>query len=139
MYQSLQGNLGLGKAIEYFTSQGITVALPLNDTQKYDLIADINGKLQRISVKTSRSTKNNISYIVQLRNTGGSSGLSRIRKFENDSCDYLFIYTANEKIYLIPTENLEMLSAITVGLKYTEYEVKIQKFNDFIEKIDDNQ
>lgn len=97
MYQSLQGNLGLGKAIEYFTSQGITVALPLNDTQKYDLIADINGKLQRISVKTSRSTKNNISYTVQLRNTGGSSGLSRIRKFENDSCDYLFIYTANEK------------------------------------------
>lgn len=38
MYQSIQGNLGFGKAIEYFTSYGITVALPLNDTQKYDLI-----------------------------------------------------------------------------------------------------
>ena len=55
MYQSLQGNLGLGKAIEYFTSHNITVALPLNDTQSYDLIADFNGGLQRISVKTSRN------------------------------------------------------------------------------------
>ena len=62
MYQSIQGNLGFGKAIEYFTSQGITVALPLNDTQKYDLIADFNGKLQRVSVKTSRSTRNGKSY-----------------------------------------------------------------------------
>lgn len=46
--------MGLGKAIEYFTSNNITIALPLNDTQKYDLIADFNGKLQRISIKTSR-------------------------------------------------------------------------------------
>lgn len=45
IYQSIQGNIGLGKAIEYFTSHGITVAIPLNDTQKYDLIADFNGGL----------------------------------------------------------------------------------------------
>ena len=41
LYNALQGNLGLGKAIEYFTSQSIPVAIPLNDTQKYDIIADL--------------------------------------------------------------------------------------------------
>ena len=50
LYHSIQGNIGLGKAIEYFTSNNITVAIPLNDTQKYDLIVDFNGKLQRVSV-----------------------------------------------------------------------------------------
>ena len=68
MYLSMQGNLGLGKAIEYFTSHSIPIAIPLNDTQKYDLIADFNGKLQRISVKTSRATENGKSFSVQLRN-----------------------------------------------------------------------
>ena len=72
IYQSIQGNMGLGKAIEYFTSNNITVAIPLNDTQKYDLIADFNGKLQRISIKTSRFSQNNKSYSVALKNSGGS-------------------------------------------------------------------
>ena len=72
MYQSLQGNLGLGKAIEYFVSNGYTVSIPLNDTQKYDLVVEIDGKLNKISVKTSRQTNNGVSYSVQLRNTGGN-------------------------------------------------------------------
>ena len=57
IYRSIQGNIGLGKAIEYFTSWGIPVSIPLNDTQKYDLIADFDNKLQRISVRTSRYKK----------------------------------------------------------------------------------
>ena len=134
MYQSLQGNLGLGKAIEYFTSQGITVALPLNDTQKYDLIADFDGGLQRISVKTTRSTKNGTSFGVQLRNTGGSSGNWKGRPFDKDSCDYVFVYTINEECYLIPTEIIEAVNSITVGSKYKDYLVYIKPFKDFIEE-----
>ena len=60
LYNALQGNLGLGKAIEYFTSQSIPVAIPLNDTQKYDIIADFNGSLQRISVKTVEKMVNEL-------------------------------------------------------------------------------
>ncbi len=123
-YQSIQGNMGLGKAIEYFTSQGITVALPLNDTQKYDLIADFNGGLQRVSVKTSRYSRTGTSYEVELKNAGGASGRSVIRTFDNTSCDYVFIYTADEKTYLIPSEKIETKNGITVGNKYTEYIVK---------------
>ena len=40
--ENVAGIVGLGKAIEYFTSYNITVALPLNDTQPYDLIAFIS-------------------------------------------------------------------------------------------------
>ena len=98
LYNSLQGNLGLGKAIEYFTSHSIPVAIPLNDTQKYDLIADFNGKLQRISVKTSRCTDNNISFSVQLRNTGGSSGDNKIRPFDKNSCHIFRIPRKSGKI-----------------------------------------
>ena len=37
-YKSHQGNVGLGRAIAYYTEKGYTVMLPLNDTQKYDLV-----------------------------------------------------------------------------------------------------
>lgn len=136
MYQSLQGNLGLGKAIEYFTSKSIPIAIPLNDTQKYDLVADFNGKLQKISVKTSRYTENGISYSVQLRNTGGSSGNNKVRPFDNQSCDYIFIYTAKEELYLIPSNIITAINSINVGPKYEQYKIKINKFEDFLENIE---
>ena len=128
----MQGNLGLGKAIEYFTSHSIPVAIPLNDTQKYDLIADFNGKLQRISVKTSRATETGKSFSVQLRNTGGSSGNNKIRPFDNESCDYLFIYTINEEYYLIPSKEVTAINSINVGPKYYDYLVEIKTFAEFI-------
>ena len=132
MYQSMQGNLGLGKAIAYFTSHQIPIAIPLNDTQKYDLIADFNGKLQRVSVKTSKYTETDgASYQVQLKNSGGAGGKSIIRTFDNTSCDYVFVYTANEKIYLIPSEVITSVSSITVGNKYQEYQVAICSFDSF--------
>lgn len=131
MYKALQGNLGLGKAIEYFTSNSIPIAIPLNDTQKYDLIADFNGKLQKISIKTSKATKNGTSFEVQLRNTGGSSGISKVRPFDNNSCDYVFIYTADEKLYLIPAQSINSINSIVVGNKWTEYIVKSKTFEEF--------
>ena len=136
MYQSLQGNLGLGKAIEYFVSNGYTVSIPLNDTQNCDLVVEIDGKLNKISVKTSRQTNNGISYSVQLRNTGGNKG-GEVRQipFDNAFCDYLFIYTANEKTYLIPAKEISAKNCICIGVKYSEFEVKIKTFQDFIKNI----
>ena len=136
IYQSVQGNMGLGRAIEYFTSNNITIALPLNDTQKYDLIADFNGKLQRISIKTSRFTQNNKSYFVALKNSGGASGKGVIRKFDNDSCDYVFIYTGDNNMYLIPAKDIVATNAICVGNKYTEYLVKSRTLKDFKEEVE---
>lgn len=128
--------MGLGKAIEYFTSHGIPISIPLNDTQKYDLVADFDGGLQRISVKTSRFTQNNgKSWHVLLKNCGGSSGKTIIREFDNNSCDYVFIYTGNNDLYLIPSQKIETTNAITVGLKYTEYKVKPRTLEEYSKEI----
>lgn len=136
LYLSLQGNLGLSKAIEYFTSNGIRVSIPLNDTQKYDLVADIDNKLYRISVKTTRY----ISYghfVVQLRNTGGAR-VGSVRKvpFDNTSCDYLFVYCSNEKIFLVPSKNILSKNILTITDEVASlYEVHIKSFKSFIEDL----
>lgn len=137
MYLSLQGNIGLGKAIEYFTSLQYTVSIPLNDTQKYDLVADINGKLKRVSVKTSRNKTQYGTYAVNLRNCGGASGKGKVRPFDKTSCDYIFVLTGDDKLYLIPTEVIDSVNSINVGKKYTEYEVKVKAFSTFVEDLED--
>lgn len=134
MYQSIQGNIGLGKAINYFTSHNYTVALPLNDTQKYDLIVDIDNKLQRISVKTSRYSNEYGSYEVMLKNAGGTSKGSKIRLFDNTSCDYVFIYTASNDLYLIPSDKIDAKNSIKVGKKYVEYKVYEKTMEQFDEE-----
>ena len=137
MYLSLQGNIGLGKAIEYFTSLQYPVSIPLNDTQKYDLIVDMNGELKKISVKTSRNKTQYETYAVNLRNCGGASGKGKIRPFDNASCDYIFILTGNDKLYLIPANIINSTNTINVGKKYTEYEVKTKAFSAFVEDLED--
>lgn len=136
MYLSLQGNLGLSKAIDYFTSNVITVSIPLNDTQKYDLVAEIDGKLSKISIKTTRYKSHN-NFVVQIRNSGGArTGPVRKVPFDKTSCDYLFVYCSDETMYLIPSETINSKNILTItdGIKQ-RYEVKIQKFNDFINKV----
>ena len=41
-----KGNTGLGIAIAYYSSNGYTVSIPLNDTKDYDLIIDKNNNIK---------------------------------------------------------------------------------------------
>ena len=125
-YKSKQGNAGLGAAIAYYTSIGVPTAIPLNDTQKYDLIVEQNNLLQRVSVKTTQQkNKNNKYFVVQLRNTGGSSGKSKIRLFDPKSCDILFILTKDGTTYEIPTEKIKINNLFTLTDEWNSFIVKI--------------
>lgn len=125
-YKSHQGNVGLGRAIAYYTANCVPVLLPLNDTQKYDLVIDKDKQLQRVSVKTTQcKNKNGTFYEVQLKNSGGSSGKSVIRKFDNTSCDILFIVTIDGTIYEIPSNVIAVTTALTLTHDWDKYIVNL--------------
>lgn len=131
-YQSLQGNLGLSKAIHYFISNKYCVSIPLNDTQGYDLVVEKDGVLNRVQVKTSRGRTSAGSFTVQLRNTGGAS--NRKTNFDNTRQDLLFVYTADEEMYLIPSQEITSINSINVRPKdnpYSKYRVFDASFDDF--------
>lgn len=120
-YKSHQGNLGLGAAIAYYTSKCIPISIPLNDTQGYDLVID-DGTLKRVQIKTTKA-KTQTGYIVQLKNSGGSSGKSVIRSFDNTKSDILFILTKNGDRYEIPTSIIKAKSTITLNDTYNIFKV----------------
>lgn len=127
--------MGLGKAIEYFTSIQCPIAIPLNDTQPYDLIVDYNGKLSKIQVKTTRQLSPNNTYVVSLRNCGGNrTGKARAVSFDNSTYDYLFVYSGDEKTYLIPTDKIQAKTGFKLGEEWQKYLVVPQTLLEFVNK-----
>ena len=53
------GNIGEAAILSKLVEYGVSVYIPFGDNEKADLVADFNGKLVRIQVKTSIATGNN--------------------------------------------------------------------------------
>lgn len=123
-YKTHQGNLGLGRAIAYYTANCIIVLLPLNDSQKYDLVVDKDG-LKRVSVKTTQSKSKSGNFQVQLKNTTLGADHNTIRKFDKTSCDILFIVTIDGDLYEIPSEEVNATCQLTINSDYEKYRINL--------------
>ena len=89
-------------AINYFTCQGYTVSLPMNDTQWYDLIIEKNGKFETVQCKATQTENGEIS----LRNTGGTKGSVYDNITNNSELDYLFCVNKDLMMWCIPMQDL---------------------------------
>lgn len=119
-YKAQQGNIGLGQAIAYYTMKSVPIMIPLNDTQKYDLVIDNDG-LKRVSVKTTQSRNDKGCFRVEIKNSGGGSNGSIIRPFDNTSCDILFIYTIDGNIYEIPSSYIDVKNQLLLDKRYERF------------------
>ena len=96
------GRIGLSMAINYFTCQGYTVSLPMNDTQWYDLIIEKNGKFETVQCKATQTENGEIS----LRNTGGTKGSVYDNITNHSELDYLFCVNKDLMMWCIPIQDL---------------------------------
>lgn len=92
----------------------IAVYSPLNE-----------GGLKRVSVKTTQYLSKSGNYEVLLKNCGGSSGQSKIRHFDNSTCDILFIVVVNGDMYEIPSSEITVKSTLTLTDKWDKYKVSL--------------
>jgi PD-(D/E)XK endonuclease len=117
-----QGNIGLAEAIAYFCRNGNTVSLPLTENQDYDLVVELDGKLKKVQVKTTRYKTEFGIYFLSLSSTGGNSKVNKIhRKGKDIVYDLLFVLTADGDKYLIPKEVLG--NSVNLGDRYQQYRV----------------
>jgi hypothetical protein len=135
-----QGDVGMGVAIGYFASRGITVCIPLTDSQDYDIVVDMDGSLKKIQIKTTTSkSRTKKGYSVQLKTCGGNrSGSGKIKLFDPTRVDYVFVLIENGDQYLIPSCKVAGRTMITIGNQmYKEFLVEsryiIEKPGDLFE------
>ena len=118
-----KGNTGLGVAIAYYTSNGYTVSIPLNDTQDYDLIVDKNSMLYKVQVKATSCKTKYGNYQATLKSCGGTKGKT-YKTIINTNIDEIFIVTDKLDIYIIPIEKISNGSTLNLCEKYVEYKVR---------------
>jgi len=110
-----QGDLGLGKAIGWLTQCGYTVSIPLTDSQDYDLIVDINNKLNRVQVKTTQYKSTYGVYAINLSVKGGNRSYNTIKKFNPDNVEYVFAITSDNDMYFIPSSEIKAVNNLNLG------------------------
>ena len=92
------GRIGLSMAINYFTIQGYTVSLPLNDTQWYDMVVEKDKKFYTVQCKATMTQDDTIV----LKSCGGTKGTAYDNVVNHPELDYIFAVNKNLECQLIP-------------------------------------
>ena len=99
-----KGNLTELQCLASFVKNGCNVCIPYGDNSKYDFIADYNGNLYKIQVKTSsikRGTNDAISFSCRSTHVN-CKGVKNI-KYTKEDIDY-FATIWDEQCYVVPVE-----------------------------------
>lgn len=113
MDRKITGRIGLSMAINYFTIQGYTVSLPINDTQWYDLIVEKNGIFETVQCKATMTEDDSIDF----RSTGGTNGKEYDNLLNHKELTYLFCVNKDLNMWLIPVSELGNRRSIRLRTK----------------------
>ena len=95
------GNIGEAKVLCKFIELGIPVYVPFGDNEKADLIAEFNGKLNKIQVKTSIKSKDGaVIFDLTSSTAHRKNGVRHV--YTNQEVDYFACYNIElDKVFLI--------------------------------------
>ncbi len=118
-----KGSLAVAKCISKLYSLGHEVLLPIGDRKQYDVVFDNGKHLYKVQVKYAGLAKNG-KYKAGLRVAGGNQSRNYVKKYDIDSFDYLYVYTADNRSYLINWTEISIRNEITIDdSKYLKYKV----------------
>lgn len=125
------GNLGEAKVLAKFVELGVQVYIPFGDGSTVDLIADFNGKLNRIQIKsTEKDTDGSLVFSI-CSTTMRAGGEIQKHIYSADEIDYFALYSSvTDEVYLLP---IEKAPTKKFSLRYKEpYNAKSNKAEDFL-------
>jgi len=119
-----QGDFGELFAATWLVGRGATVAFPFGHSPHWDLLAELEGQLLRVQVKTSRSRRNGRWKVAICTRGGNQSWNGLVKRLDASRCDYLYAHVADGRRWFIPVVALECGNEVTLGgPKYSEFQV----------------
>lgn len=120
----IQGTIGLGQAIAYFTKKGYIVSLPLNDSQDYDLIVEIDNVLHKVQVKTTTIKSKSGYYQPYIRQTCKNTKQNYTKAANTLIYDYLFVVADNYDCWFIPKDIIkDIKESIVLNENFSKYKI----------------
>jgi Holliday junction resolvase-like predicted endonuclease len=120
-----QGDVGELSAIVWLAGQGFPVFKPLFHSPHYDLVADIDGRLVRVEVKTTTQFRKG-RWDVSVCTSGGNQSWNRVvKRLDATNCDYLFVLVRDGRRWFIPSSHFGGGRGLRLGgPKYAAFEVE---------------
>ena len=109
-----KGQLSEAKTLYEFQKYGIPVCVPWGDNERYDLIAEFDGKFNRIQVKTCNEEENG-AIVCYARSSTNHTTNKNLSTYENDVDYFVFVNQTYDLIALVPIT--EVGSQKTVRLR----------------------
>lgn len=129
-----KGNLTELKCLSAFYELGYQCSIPYGENSRYDLIADIDGKLIRVQCKTSREVDEGV-IAFPCRSSRSNTHSNLQRKYTANEIDYFCTFW-DGKCYLIPVTECSITKILRfvppkngqkVGITYAkDYELQGQ-------------
>ena len=116
--------------MEWLASKGALVWIPLSHSPDVDLMAELDGRLIRIQVKTStykvKTPNGHSRWQVSIATSGGNQSWNGAAKeFDARRVEYLFVLAGDGRRWFIPAGVVEGTRAVLLGgRKYSEFEIE---------------
>ena len=105
-------------------SGGAKLYIPLGHSPDCDLIADRDGDLLRVQVKTSTVFRKRRWEVTLCTRGGNQSWNGLVKRLDSTRCDYLFVLVADGRRWFIPGRPwAEARESASAGPKYASFEV----------------
>ena len=123
------GNIGEAKALCKIVSLHVPVYQAFGDNERSDLIADFNGKLQRIQVKTSEKCEDGkMTFSLVSSTMHRKNGVKH--KYTKEEVDYFALYNIeSDTLLLVPIELVLGRTTVTFNLEYKESRNQFKSLN----------
>lgn len=110
--------------MNWLMQAGHGIWLPFGHSPDCDLIADKDGCLLRVQVKTSTLNRNGRWLVAVCTRGGNRSWNGVVKRLDESRYDRLFVVVADWRCWFIPADAVEGRSGISLGgPKYSEFEV----------------
>lgn len=110
--------------MEWLGTQGYAVYLPVGHSPDSDLIAERDGSLLRVQVKTTRRYLNGRWNVMLCTRGGNRSWNGLVKRFSASRCDCLFVLVADGRRWFIPAAAVGGGTGVALGgPKYAEFEI----------------
>ncbi len=120
-----QGDLGESSALHWFSWRGARIYVPFGHSPDTDFVAELDGRLCRVQVKTSTVFRNGRWEVTLATRGGNQSWSGEVKRLEATSCEYLFVLVGDGRRWCIPASEIGGGSGILLGgPKYADYEVE---------------
>lgn len=122
------GNIGEAMTIAKFVEMQVPVYIPFGDLESADIVAEFNGKLNKIQVKTTEFFDE--GFEVSLKSSTIRHGKDYYHTYGESDIDYFSVYNIPSKtILLLPIEEFAGRTSLKVNIPFKPSKNQHKAFN----------